>query len=55
LDFIEIVKNGYAWWYKNYARNDKNLESAEKYARANKLGLWKPHNPIAPWDYRRGR
>lgn len=51
----EIVKNGYAWWYKNYAKNDKDLESAEKYARANKLGLWKSSNPIAPWDYRRGK
>jgi endonuclease YncB( thermonuclease family) len=51
----EIVKNGYAWWYKNYAKNDKDLENAEKYARANKLGLWKSPNPIAPWDYRRGK
>jgi len=25
-----IVNNRYAWWYKNYARNDKDLESAEQ-------------------------
>ena len=49
----EIVKNGYAWWYKYYAENDKGLERAEKYAKTNELGLWKSSNPIAPWSYRR--
>lgn len=51
----EIVKNGYAWWYKTYAKNDKDPESAEKYARLNKLGLWKSSNPIAPWVFRKGK
>ncbi len=51
----EIVKNGYAWWYKYYAKNDKDLEKAQKYAKINRLGLWRSSKPIAPWDYRRGK
>ena len=28
-------------------------EWSEKYARTNKLGLWKSESPMAPWEYRK--
>lgn len=40
---------------KYYAKNDKDLEKAQKYAKINRLGLWRSSKPIAPWDYRRGK
>ena len=51
----EVVESGYAWWYEQYAKRDSDLKDAEKYARREKLGLWKSSETIAPWDYRRGR
>ena len=51
---FELVKNGYAWWYEQYAKNNQQLKMAQEYAKANKLGFWVQHNPVAPWDYRKG-
>lgn len=51
----EVVKNGHAWWYQQYAKNDKYLKEAEEYARIQKLGVWQGSNAIAPWDWRRGK
>lgn len=51
----EVVKNGLAWWYEYYARGDRDLRGAERYARDKKLGLWQEENAIAPWEWRRGR
>lgn len=50
-----LVKEGYAWWYKRYAENDKGLERLEIKARKQKKGLWKQNDPIAPWDYRKNK
>ena len=52
---LELVKNGYAHWYRQYARNDMQLKTAEEYARNNKLGLWQQQYLIALWDYRKGQ
>lgn len=51
----EVVKNGLAWWYEYYARGDRDLREAERYARDKKLGLWQEGNAIAPWEWRRGK
>ena len=51
----EVVKSGYAWWYQQYAKKDYELKDAEEYAKSKRLGLWKSSNPVAPWDYRRGK
>ena len=48
-----MVKSGYAWWYRTYAKIEKGLQMAEIAARKNRRGLWKQKNPVAPWDYRR--
>ena len=50
-----IVKVGLAWWYQYYAKDAKDLQLAEIYAKKAKLGVWSQPNPIAPWDWRRGK
>lgn len=49
---LEMVKDGMAWHYKQY--NKENIFArAEEDARAAKLGLWAGKNPVAPWEFRR--
>ena len=48
----ELVRAGFAWWYKQYAKNDRTLEALEKDARENKRGLWADKNPVPPWKFR---
>lgn len=50
---VELVREGYAWWYKEYAPVEKSLSDAEAEARSNRAGLWKAGKPIAPWDFRK--
>jgi endonuclease YncB( thermonuclease family) len=51
---LEMVKSGYAWWYKRYAPLSDELREAEQRARAEGLGLWAEPDPIPPWEWRRG-
>ncbi len=50
---LEMVNDGMAWYYANYARNENELAAAEQYARSRKAGLWKDSDPEAPWNWRR--
>lgn len=47
-----MVKNGYAWWFKDYSKN-KEFEKFEYEAKINKKGLWKNEQCIPPWEYRK--
>jgi endonuclease YncB( thermonuclease family) len=54
---LEQIKNGMAWHYKQYAREQaENLRSAyaaaEQQARLEKIGLWSMPNPTPPWEFR---
>jgi endonuclease YncB( thermonuclease family) len=54
------VERGMAWFYRKYQReqssNDQRLyEAAEDAARADKRGLWRDAEPVAPWDFRHAR
>lgn len=49
----EMVFAGMAWWYKDYAKHDCELERLEKNARESGRGLWKDENPVPPWEYRK--
>ena len=49
-----MVQMGMAWWYRRYDKTEE-LENAERYAKENKIGLWADPNPIAPWDWRKGK
>lgn len=48
-----LVSQGHAWWYRQYARDQRDLELAELRAREAGLGLWSAVDPVAPWDWRR--
>jgi endonuclease YncB( thermonuclease family) len=49
----EIIKAGYAWWFRQYS-TDASLGQLEDEARRAKIGLWADPNPIAPWEWRKG-
>ena len=49
---LKMVKNGYAWHFKKYSK-DNTLARAEEEARKQKIGLWKMAEPVAPWNYRK--
>ncbi len=51
----EMVKNGYAWWYKQYSPHDEFLRELESEARKSKLGLWREAHPEPPWLFRKVR
>jgi len=50
----EMIKEGWAWWYKKYQPLNKELAELEKEARAERRGLWAEENPVPPWAWRRG-
>lgn len=52
---LALVSAGLARWYQRYAPNEKALQRAEQEAKQAKRGIWSQSNPIAPWDWRRGK
>jgi len=50
----ELVGQGMAWWYREYAPRDATLTSLEAQAKAARCGLWSQPNPVPPWTWRRG-
>jgi len=52
----ELLRNGFAWQYKQYC--DKSFcsewKKLEEQARSSKAGLWSQPNPTAPLDFRHG-
>ena len=51
----ELVRAGLAWWYRQYAKKDIELEALERDARKAKAGLWADADPVPPWNWRRGK
>lgn len=51
----ELVRAGLAWWYRQYAKKDAELEALERDARKAKTGLWADADPVPPWNWRRGK
>lgn len=47
----ELVRSGFAWWYKRYSK-DESLARLEAEARKAKLGLWAEETPTPPWEWR---
>lgn len=48
----ELVKAGFAWWYRQYAPAATDLHELESAARAARRGLWADPAPVPPWEYR---
>lgn len=54
---LQMVRNGFAWHYKKYAREQSSDDreryaAAEVAARFGRQGLWGDADPVAPWDFR---
>lgn len=51
----ELVKNGFAWVYRQYCRRGEcsSWMKEESQARAAKIGLWVDPGPVPPWEWRR--
>jgi endonuclease YncB( thermonuclease family) len=50
----ELVASGLAWREPRYDRDGRYSEPQQK-ARAQRRGLWRQSNPIAPWQWRANR
>jgi endonuclease YncB( thermonuclease family) len=48
-----LVRDGLAWWYRDFAADETTLEAAELAARTAGTGLWQDSNPVPPWEWRR--
>jgi micrococcal nuclease len=51
----EIVAAGLAWWYRQYAKHDTELERLEAQAKTAKRGLWADIDPMPPWEFRKAK
>jgi micrococcal nuclease len=54
----ELVRNGWAWVYPKYCREQplcKELEVLERGARKQQLGLWHEQAPLPPWRWKRAQ
>ncbi|MDF3821695.1 thermonuclease family protein [Leptospira sp. 96542] len=49
-----MVRHGWAWVYRQYARGYDHLYPLERAARDEKAGLWADAKPVPPWEWRRG-
>jgi endonuclease YncB( thermonuclease family) len=55
---LSQVREGYAWWYREYSRDQSprdraRYEAAELQARSNRRGLWQDPHPLQPQLKRR--
>lgn len=61
VDWINVnealIEHGYAWQYGQYCKESfcNKWSRLESEARSAKKGLWQDPNPVAPWDWRRGK
>ena len=46
------LKEGMAWWYKQYAGSNEKYKAMEAAAKSAQRGLWKDASPVAPWEFR---
>ncbi len=50
----ELVRAGYAWWYRKYAPKEFELMILQKTSKGLKAGLWANTEAVPPWEFRRG-
>lgn len=49
-----LVRDGWAWHFVKYAKDNKTLAAAEQEARKAKRGLWADSKPpVPPWEWRK--
>lgn len=57
---FEQIRTGMAWWYRQYARDQRPqeravYEQAEMRSRQQGFGLWQDSDPTPPWEWRHQR
>jgi micrococcal nuclease len=53
---LKQVREGWAWHYIKYAKNNEELKEAQEEAKARKKGLWADDGvPVPPWEWRAGK
>jgi hypothetical protein len=52
---IWTAKDGWCWWYRNYAPGDTVLERLGQEVREAKKGLWVDPQLVPPWEEWRKR
>ncbi|MDD4817579.1 MAG: thermonuclease family protein [Victivallaceae bacterium] len=50
---LEMVSEGMAFHYYEFAKRDLDLPLAEEQARRREIGVWSRPNPEPPWHYRK--
>ena len=50
---VEMVRRGFAWWYRSYAKKDVALAAVEAEAKNARRGLWADKTPVPPWEFRK--
>lgn len=50
----ELVRAGFAWWYRAYS-HDRSFEELEREAMADRRGLWEDPHSIPPWEFRKSK
>ncbi len=51
----ELVRAGFAWWFRKYAPHDTELARLEAEAKEAKRGLWADASPVPPWEWRKAK
>ena len=50
---VEMVRRGFAWWFRTYAKKSADLATAETEAKNAGRGLWADKAPVPPWEFRK--
>lgn len=51
----ELVKQGWCWWYRQYAPGNITTEELEPAAREFKRARWADPQPVPQWEWREKR
>jgi endonuclease YncB( thermonuclease family) len=51
----EQLRRGMAWASPQSAKPTSALYELETYARLRHIGLWRDENPVAPWEFAKGK
>jgi micrococcal nuclease len=51
----ELVRQGWAWWFRRYAPNNTALAALESEAREARRGLWADPKPVPPREWRQAQ
>ena len=49
---LELIQEGSAWWYEEYAPDNKEMQRAQMSAESQRLGLWRESRPVPPREWR---